>query len=647
MAKKDTQPLVDTSYTDEELDAKKISAIADKLDRKSLKQYVRALKQAEKAKNVYVDVPFGGKETYTEDLQALFPNKTLVIREDPSLLLGVRITNGDDVFEINLQRQLDEISRQVSENEGYTAKNASDISGNDIITELEKQIASLSLDSTEEHIGIVERNSDGVITASGLSHVTMGELVTFENGGTGVILNLTEDTVSIILLQADASIKEGDVIKRTKTLLSIPASESLLGRVIDPTGAPLDGKPAIKNGTLMPLERIAAGVVEREPVDTPLKTGIKAIDAMIPIGRGQRELIIGDRGLGKTAIAIDTILNQKQYQTTNKDKKKKDDDKAYRPVICIYVAIGQKQSSIAQTIGILKERGAMDYSIVVASPASAPAALQYLAPYAGTAIAEYFMEKGQDVLIVYDDLTKHAWAYRQLSLVLQRPAGREAYPGDIFYLHSRLLERAVRLNKENGGGSITALPVIETQASDMSAYIPTNVISITDGQIYVEQSLFNVGVRPAINPGSSVSRVGGAAQTKAIKSVSGKLRLELAQYNSLAAFAQFGSELDEATLRQLERGKRIVEILKQPQYVPLSEDLEILSIWAVTNGYLDDIPVESVQDFEMQLHEHMKTREPKILEKLASGDKITDEVQEQLKKTIEKFKKGVDYSVTK
>lgn len=501
-----------------------------------------------------------------------------------------------------------------------------------IIKQLEERLGSMNLDPKTEHVGTVIKNSDGVITASGLSRVTMGEMVEIEKASKGVVFNMTQDIVSIILLDTKGDIKEGDTIRRTEQLLNIEVSEELLGRVVDPIGNALDGKPTIKKGKKMPLERIAAGVTARQPVDTPLKTGIKAIDSMIPIGLGQRELIIGDRGLGKTAIAIDTIINQRQ---TNKGKKQ---------VICIYVAIGQKQSSVSQVIDKLKKEDAFSYTIVVSASASFPASLQYLAPYAGVAIAEYFMEKGEDVLIVYDDLTKHAWAYRQISLVLQRPAGREAYPGDIFYLHSRLLERAVRLNKENGGGSITALPIIETQASDISAYIPTNVISITDGQIYLQPDLFNLGIRPAINPGSSVSRVGGAAQTKAIKSVAGKLRLELAQYNSLAAFAQFGSELDQATMEQLERGKRSVEILKQPQYSPLSEALEIISIWSVTNGYLDDVSIENVVRFEKELHEYVNTHDKKLVEKLNSGEKLTDEVTNELKKAVENFKKGADFT---
>ncbi|HSW47884.1 MAG TPA: F0F1 ATP synthase subunit alpha [Candidatus Saccharimonadales bacterium] len=504
------------------------------------------------------------------------------------------------------------------------------IDSNDIIKQLESRLSKISQNAKTEHVGEVVKNSDGVVIASGLSKVTMGEMVEFDNGSRGVVFNLTQEAVSIILLNSKGDLKEGDKIKRTEELLSIPVSEELLGRVVDPIGNPLDGKPTIKKGKKMPLEKIASGVTARQPVDTPLKTGIKAIDAMIPIGLGQRELIIGDRGLGKTAIAIDSIINQRQLQKT----------KNHKQVICIYVAIGQKQSSISQVIDKLKKENAFDYTIVVSASAADPASMQYLAPYAASAIGEYFMEKGEDVLIVYDDLTKHAWAYRQISLVLQRPAGREAYPGDIFYLHSRLLERAVRLNKENGGGSITALPIIETQANDISAYIPTNVISITDGQIYLQSDLFNIGIRPAINPGSSVSRVGGAAQTKAIKSVSGKLRLELAQYNSLAAFAQFGSELDAATMQQLERGKRSIEILKQPQYSPLSESLEILSIWSVTNGYLDEVPVEDVSRFEKELHDYAQTHAKKLVETLNSGDKISDENLSILKKTVEDFKKG-------
>lgn len=499
----------------------------------------------------------------------------------------------------------------------------------DIIKQLEKRLASFSSGASSKNVGIVEKNTDGVIVASGLSKAMMGELVTFETGTKGVVLNLDEDSVSIILLDKESGIKEGDGVKTTGVLLSIEASEELLGRVVNPLGMPLDGKPKITKGKTMPLERIASGVVQREPVNTPLKTGIKAIDAMIPIGRGQRELIIGDRGIGKTAVAIDTIINQKQAK-----------QKGQKQVFCIYVAIGQKQSTVAQVVEKLKETGALEYTIVVVASASHPASLQYLAPYAGVAIAEYFMEKGEDVLVVYDDLTKHAWAYRQISLILRRPAGREAYPGDIFYLHSKLLERAVKMNKDNGGGSITALPIIETQANDLSAYIPTNVISITDGQIFFQTDFFYSGNRPAIDASNSVSRVGGAAQTSAIKSIAGKMRLELAQFSNLAAFAQFGSELDDATAKQLERGKRTIEILKQPQYSPLPEALEYLSIWLVTSGSLDNVAVEKVLEFEAKYHDFMKRKYEKILDELSQGKKASDDLIKKMEKTVVEFKKA-------
>ena len=505
------------------------------------------------------------------------------------------------------------------------------ISENQIIENLEKRLMSFDLDKSTKNVGKVERITDGVVVASGLSDAFMGEIISFEEGSLGFILNLEEDNVSIILLGGGENLREGDSAKTTGKLLSINASEDLLGRVVNPLGEPLDGKSRIKNGKDMPLEKIAPGVVAREPVNTPLKTGIKAIDSAIPIGRGQRELIIGDRGLGKTAIAIDTIINQGK---ANNQKNK---------VICIYVAIGQKKSSIAQTVAKLKELEAINYTIVVAAGASDPASLQYLAPYAGCAIGEYFMEKGLDVLVVYDDLTKHAWAYRQISLILKRPAGREAYPGDIFYLHSKLLERAVKLNAKHGGGSITALPIIETQADDISAYIPTNVISITDGQIYLKADLFNLGIRPAIDVGNSVSRVGGSAQTKAMKSIAGKMRLELAQYRELAAFAQFGSELDPATTALLERGQRTTEILKQPQYNPQQESQEILSILTITNGYLDDVPVEHVQRFEKEYQDFIRSHSPKILEALSTGEKTSEETLKQIEKSVIEFKKAFNY----
>lgn len=501
------------------------------------------------------------------------------------------------------------------------------IDSNDIIEKLEKRLRTFGQEPKMQNVGKIEKITDEVVIASGLSLVKMGEIVLFKNGAEGVILNLAEDNVSIIVLSPTEDLREGDTVKSSGRMLGINASKELLGRVVDPRGNPLDGKSKIKQGTLMPLEHIAPGVVEREPVNTPLKTGIKAIDGMVPVGRGQRELIIGDRGLGKSAIAIDTIINQRQAGKNQKE------------VICIYVSIGQKQSRTAQVISKFKEEGAMDYTIVVAADSSDPASLQYLAPFAGSAIAEYFMNQGLDVLIAYDDLTKHAWAYRELSLILRRPAGREAYPGDIFYLHSRLLERAVKLNKKNGGGSITALPIIETQADDISAYIPTNVISITDGQIYLKAELFNLGMRPAIDVGNSVSRVGGAAQTGAMKSVASQLRLELAQYRELAVFAQFGSELDPTTAASLERGRRTTEILKQPQYQPLEEPLEVLSLFAVENGFLDDLPIESIAQFEKEYHDYVKIHYKKIIDKLKTGEKINEETSKQIKSATAEFKK--------
>ncbi len=505
----------------------------------------------------------------------------------------------------------------------------------DILKKLEKNLSKVDLGTSSQNIGVVEKITDNIVVASGLSKAVMGEEVLFEDNTPGLILNLDEDSVSIVLLGKSPTLKEGDSVKTTGKVLTITASEELLGRVINPVGAPLDGQATIKKGKQMPLEKIAEGVIARQPVDTPLKTGIKSIDALFPIGRGQRELIIGDRGLGKTAIAIDAIINQKNIN----DQAAKDKTGKVKPVICVYVAIGQKQSTVAQVIEKLRETGALDFTIIVAASAADQVSLQYLAPYAGVAVAEYFLEQGKDVLIVYDDLTKHAWAYRQICLVLKRPAGREAYPGDVFYLHSRLLERAVRLNDEFGGGSITALPVIETQADDISAYIPTNVISITDGQIFLKNDLFNSGIRPAIDVGLSVSRVGGAAQSGAMKSVSGKIKLELAQYKELAVFSQFGSELDQATLNQLERGKRLTEALKQPQYQPLPEVFEVLTIWAVTNGFTDDVKVEDILRFEKEYHEYVKIHDKKLLETLTSGVKVNDDTSEALKKVTTAFKK--------
>lgn len=497
----------------------------------------------------------------------------------------------------------------------------------ELINQIEKRLATVHFDPKIENVGYVESVGDGIIQATGLSKVGFGEEVEFDSGARGMAFNLNEDSISIILLSDSLEIKEGDKIKTTGKILGINGNKDLIGRVLDPLQNPLDGKKLDIKGNLYPLEKIAPGVVARQPVDTPLKTGIKAIDSMTPIGRGQRELIIGDRNTGKTAIAIDTIINQKKR------------DLGLKRVICIYCAIGQKRSNIARIIGKLEEEGAMDYTIVVAASASDSAALQYLAPFTATAIGEYFMDQGEDVLVVFDDFSKHAWAYRQLSLLLKRPAGREAYPGDIFYLHSRILERSARMQDKLGGGSLTALPIIETQAADSSAYIPTNVISITDGQIYLENDLFNSGVRPAINTGLSVSRVGGAAQTKVMKQIAGPLRLESAQFRELAAFAQFGSDLDEATLRKIERGKRVAEILKQPQYTPLSEYEQVISIYAASTGLLDDFPIEKIAEFEEKIFDFIKIKNKKLVEKLKTGDKMDDKTSEELKKVIESFKK--------
>ena len=493
----------------------------------------------------------------------------------------------------------------------------------DILGELKREIEELKITYQERNIGTIIEVGDGVVKAEGISNVAYNELVELPHNLFGLALNLEEREVGIITFGDYTLLKEGDYVKTTGKILSIGVGENLIGRVIDPLGNPLDGKGPIKTVKSYPIEKIAPGVVIRESVNTPLQTGLKAIDSMIPIGRGQRELIIGDRGLGKSAIAIDTIINQK-----NSD------------CICIYVAIGQKASKIAQVIDTLKKYGAIKHTIVVASPADDPAPATFIAPYAGCAIGEYFMDKGADVLVVYDDLSKHAWAYRQISLTLRRPSGREAYPGDIFYLHSRLLERAAKLNQKNGGGSLTALPIIETQAGDVSAYIPTNVISITDGQIYLESDLFFSGVRPAVNVGLSVSRVGGAAQIKAMKSVAGSLRLDLSQYRELAAFAQFGSDLDETTRARLERGRRIVEVLKQPQYSPISVENQTIIIWAVTNGHLDDVTIEKIKDFEERFLDFLRVKEANLLTDIKKGKNLDEQNIKDLEKAVAEFKKG-------
>jgi len=468
--------------------------------------------------------------------------------------------------------------------------------------------------------GTVITVGDGIVRIHGLENCMMNELLEFENGVQCMALNLEQDFVGAVMLGSDADIKEGAVVKRTGKIISVPVGEALLGRVVNSLGEAIDGKGPIISSETRPIEKIAPGIITRKSVDTPLQTGIKAIDSMIPIGRGQRELIIGDRQTGKTAIAVDTIINQKDTD-----------------VLCIYVAIGQKSSTVATVVEQLKNAGAMDYTIVVSATASELAPLQYIAPYSGCAMGEYFMEQGKDVLIVYDDLSKHAVAYRALSLLLKRPPGREAYPGDVFYLHSRLLERAANLNEEYGGGSLTALPIIETQAGDVSAYIPTNVISITDGQIFLETELFNAGVRPAVNPGISVSRVGGAAQIKAMKKVSGSLKLEYSQYRELQAFSQFGSDLDADTKSRLAKGERIVAVLKQPQSAPLTVENQVIIIYAVINNYLKDIDVERVGEFERELFAHIASNNSDIIDSIKKEKALTAETEEKLKKVLADF----------
>ncbi len=470
-------------------------------------------------------------------------------------------------------------------------------------------------------VGTVIQVGDGIARIHGLDNCMAGELLEFPGNVYGMALNLEEDNVGCVLLGADNNIKEGDVVKRTQRIVEVPVGETLLGRVVNALGQPIDGKGPINSTKYREIEKVAPGIIKRKSVHEPLQTGIKAIDSMIPIGRGQRELIIGDKQIGKTAIAIDTIINQK-----NTD------------VICIYVAIGQKKSTVAQIYDVLARNGAMDYTIIVSASASELAPLQYIAPYSGCTMGEEFMENGKHVLIIYDDLSKHAVAYRAMSLLLRRPPGREAYPGDVFYLHSRLLERAAKLSDENGGGSLTALPIIETQAGDVSAYIPTNVISITDGQIFLEAEMFYAGIRPAVNPGISVSRVGGSAQIKAMKKFAGRLRLELAQYRELAAFAQFGSDLDKETQERLAQGERIVEILKQPQYRPVPVEEQVMIIYAVTNKYLTDIPLNKVGQFEEQFLEYMRNQYPEVGQAITSTGNLEEEMEAKLKKAIEEFK---------
>jgi len=503
------------------------------------------------------------------------------------------------------------------------------IKADEISKILREQIENYEQTVSVDEVGAIISVGDGIARVHGLEKVMAGEMLAFPKNIFGIALNLEEEEVGVVLLGESAELKEGDVVKRTNTIMSVPVGEALVGRVVNPLGEPLDGKGPIVSKQRNPLEKLAPGVLDRQPVREPLQTGIKAIDAMIPIGRGQRELIIGDRQTGKTAVILDTIINQKGGD-----------------VICIYCGIGQKRSTIAQVVKTLTDAGAMDYTIVVASSAAEPASLQYIAPYAACAMGEYFRDNKRHAVAFYDDLSKHAQAYREISLLLRRPPGREAFPGDVFYLHSRLLERAAKLNEKLGGGSLTALPVIETQAGDVSAYIPTNVISITDGQIYLEADLFNAGIRPAINVGISVSRVGGNAQIKAMRQVAGTLRLDMAQYRALAAFAQFGSDqLDKVTQAQLARGQRLTEILKQDQYAPLSIEKQVLSIYIATSGAMDSVPVADVRRFESEFLQFVETNYPPVLKNIATKKALDDSIRAEIKTAVDGFKERFTASV--
>src|SRR6202045_972277 len=503
-----------------------------------------------------------------------------------------------------------------------------------ILQQLEATISGLKTDTTRLNVGTVREIGDGVAKIEGLSDVMLNEMIEFPSGLYGIALNLEETEVGAVIVGDYTEVTEGTEVRTTGRLLSVPVGKGLLGRVVNALGQPIDGKGPVKSDETYPVEKIAPGIIKRKSVSVPVQTGILPVDAMIPIGRGQRELIIGDRATGKTTIAIDTIINQARLNKAAEEGKIKN----HKPLYCIYVGVGQKNMNIARTVDVLEKAGALSNTIVLSAPASESATNQYLAPYAGAAMGEWFMANGMDALIVFDDLTKHAAAYRQVSLVLKRPSGREAYPGDVFYLHSRLLERSARLNDDNGGGSLTALPIIETQAGDVSAYIPTNVISITDGQIYLETDLFYQGVRPAISVGISVSRVGSAAQIKAIKQVAGKVKLDLAQFRELAAFAQFGSDLDAATKARLDRGQRIVELFKQKQYNPIPVEEQVAVMWAMQNGYLDPVPVDRVKEFQSKLQDYLETRKESLLRSIREKKQLDQELEGKLKAALEEFK---------
>ena len=546
----------------------------------------------------------------------IFLNKKV----DPSILGGIIVQVGDKVYDASALRKLKKMEVVMN---GIDIHDYALDKPEAMADAISAKLENYNVDADLEEVGIVEKIGDGIATVIGMKNAMAGELVELPHGVSGMVQNLNQDSVGIVLMGGETAIKEGDLVRRTGRIMEVPVGEALLGRVVSAIGAPIDGKGAIAAAEYRPVESPAHGIADRQSVDTPLQTGIKCIDALVPIGRGQRELIIGDRGTGKTAVAIDTIINQKGLG-----------------VICIYVAIGQKASNIARIVRTLEQHGAMEYTIIVAATAADSAPLQFLAPYAGVTMAEYFMDQGKDVLCVYDDLSKHAVAYRAMSLLLRRPPGREAYPGDVFYLHSRLLERAAKLNSiaPLKGGSVTALPIIETLAGDVGGFIPTNVISITDGQIFLESELFYSGIRPAINSGLSVSRVGGAAQIKAMKSVAGTLRLDLAQYRELAAFAQFASDLDKATKAQLDRGQRLTELLKQGQYCPLPVEKQVMAIYLGTKGYLDDVAVKDVTRCEKEFLEFMEANHPEVGADIKATKKISDENEEALRNAIAEFK---------
>ena len=587
-------------------DSKELSFIADK---EVVTVLVTTAKDLAVSEYESISVILAEKLGKKIDLQAVV---------DPVIIGGIIVKIGDKVFDASTKRQLEKVGGEMGKVE--VANQALDKPAG-IAEALTKKVEDYELDVNLEEVGVIDKVGDGIATVTGMRGVMAGELVELPSGVTGMVQNLKPDEVGIVLMGGDTLIKEGDVVRRTGRIMEVPVGEAMLGRIVNALGQPIDGKGEIKHEAVRCIEAPAPGIADRQSVDVPLQTGIKAIDALVPIGRGQRELIIGDRGTGKTAVAIDTIINQKGLG-----------------VICIYVAIGQKTSTIARIARTLEQHGALSYTIIVVATAADSASLQYLAPYTGVTIGEFFMDQAKDVLCVYDDLSKHAVAYRAMSLLLRRPPGREAYPGDVFYLHSRLLERAARRNKEAGGGSITALPIIETLAGDVGGYIPTNVISITDGQIYLESELFYSGIRPAINVGLSVSRVGGSAQIKAMKSVAGTLRLDLAQYRELAAFAQFGSDLDKATKAQLDRGARMTEVLKQGQYAPLPVEKQVMSLYAAAKGYIDDVPVHDVTRFEKELLAYLAANAPEIGDSIRNEKKITDANEAALKEAIADFK---------